>query len=391
MITCRSVAKDVSARIWVMIAQGRGGSIPATDAILTAFDDPLFMRIVIATTKTPFVTGGAEAHADQLLAALLRAGHEAEIVAFPFKWYPPERILDNILACRLLDLEQSDGQPIDLMIGLKFPAYLIPHSRKVLWILHQYRQVYELWNSKWDDLAQQGSLGLQIREAVRAADRTIIPEARHVFANSKRVADRLQKYCGLRSTPLYHPPPGAEQFYARPAGDYLFYPSRINPLKRQMLVVEALRHTKSDIRVVFSGPLNIPYYSDQLKQKVEELKLGDRVEWRGNVTEAEKRELYANSAGVVYTPFDEDLGYVTLEAMLSQKPVITCTDSGGPLEFVQDGITGMVTGPQPKELAAAFDEIALSPGRASAMGAAGFDLYRSKNITWNHVIESLLS
>ena len=38
--------------------------------------------------------------------------------------------------------------------------------------------------------------------------------------------------------------------------------------------------------------------------------------------------------GVIFPPLDEDYGYVTLEAMLAAKPVITCTDSGGPLEFV---------------------------------------------------------
>jgi glycosyltransferase involved in cell wall biosynthesis len=349
------------------------------------------MRIAIVTTKTPFVTGGAESHAAELRAALERAGHEAEIVAFPFKWYPPQRVLDHILACRLLDLEQSDGRPIDLAIGLKFPAYLAPHPRKVLWILHQYRQVYELWNSRWDDLAQQGSLGLQVREAVRAADRKIIPEARRVFANSRRVAERLRKYCGIPSTPLYHPPPGADSLYTKPAEDYLFFPSRISPLKRQLLVIEALRHTKSKIRVFFSGPSDSVSYASQLQQKTEEYGLKDRVRWLGNVAEEEKRDLYARSAAVVYTPFDEDLGYVTLEAMLSHKPVITCEDSGGTLEFVQDGITGLITPPAPQELAAAFDNIAESPARAAAMGAAGFDLYQAKGISWNRVVEELLS
>lgn len=349
------------------------------------------MRIAIATTKTPFVSGGAESHAAELRGALQRAGHEAEIVTFPFKWYPPERVLDHILACRLLDLEESDGRPIDLMIGLKFPAYLAPHPRKVLWILHQYRQAYELWNTRWDDLARHGSLGMQVREAVRAADRKIIPEARHVFANSKRVADRLRKYCGIASEPLYHPPPGADLFFSKPAEDYLFFPSRISPLKRQLLAVEALHLTKSRIRLFLSGAQDSSHYGKQLQQKIEAYGLEDRVKWLGNVTEEEKRNLYASAAAVVYPPHDEDLGYVTLEAMLSRKPVITCEDSGGTLEFVQDGITGFVVPPHPADLASAFDAIAESPARSASMGSAAHDLYHAKGISWNKVVEELLN
>jgi glycosyltransferase involved in cell wall biosynthesis len=348
------------------------------------------MRIAIATTKTPFVSGGAEAHAAELQAALERAGHQAEIVTFPFKWYPPERVLDHMLACRLLDLEQSDGRTIDVMIGLKFPAYLIPHPRKVLWILHQYRQVYELWNTRWDDLAQHGSLGLQVREAVRAADRKIIPEARKVFANSKRVAERLRKHCGLTAEPLYHPPPGAAHFFSKPAEGYLFFPSRVSPLKRQLLAIEALHTTRSQIKLFFAGPQDSGPYATQIRQKIEAYNLEDRVKWLGNVTEEEKRELYAKSSAVVYPPHDEDLGYVTLEAMLSRKPVITCEDSGGTLEFVQDGITGLVTAANPNELASAFDEIADSPARAASMGSAGYDLYHAKRISWSRVVEELL-
>jgi hypothetical protein len=62
--------------------------------------------------------------------ALRSLGHEAEIVAIPFKWYPPERILAQVLACRLLDLSESGGSPIARVIGLKFPVYLIPTGTK---------------------------------------------------------------------------------------------------------------------------------------------------------------------------------------------------------------------------------------------------------------------
>src|SRR5262245_8557462 len=84
-----------------------------------------FMRILIATVQVPFIRGGAEVHAEGLRDALIDSGHEAEIIAVPFKWYPPERIIDHMLACRLLDVTEVMGTPVDLLIGLRFPAYLI--------------------------------------------------------------------------------------------------------------------------------------------------------------------------------------------------------------------------------------------------------------------------
>src|SRR5258708_33811416 len=102
------------------------------------------MRILIATTHVPFVRGGAEMHADGLRQALRVAGHEAEIVALPFKWYPPETILDHMLACRLLDLTEVMGAPVDIFIGFKFRAYMTHHPNKVLWPCHLQSTHYDL-------------------------------------------------------------------------------------------------------------------------------------------------------------------------------------------------------------------------------------------------------
>ena len=98
------------------------------------------MRILIATVRIPFMSGGAEVQTEGLLHALADAGHQAEIVAVPFKWYPSACILDHMLACRLLDLTEFSGVTVDRVIALKFPAYYIPHPNKVLWIIHQHRQ-----------------------------------------------------------------------------------------------------------------------------------------------------------------------------------------------------------------------------------------------------------
>jgi len=348
------------------------------------------MKILIATTHVPFIRGGAEAHAAELRKALLNAGHEAEIIAIPFKWYPPEKILDHMLACRLFDLTEAAGTSIDLLIGLKFPAYLIPHPNKVLWILHQHRTAYDLWDHPLNDLSTYPN-GVQIRNAIRHADRHFVPQAKAVYANSQNVAKRLKSFCEIDSTPLYHPPPHAQQFYCAPATDYFLFPSRIEPVKRQSLMLEAMTLTKHPVRVRFTGPPGNVAYLEQLTALARTLKVQLRVEWLGEVSEEDKLNLYAHALGIIYPPVDEDYGYVTLEAMLASKPVITCTDSGGTLEFVSPGETGLVAEPTSASLARALDQLWSQREQAKLLGEAGRTRYEQMNITWANVVRTLTS
>ncbi len=348
------------------------------------------MHILITTTQVPFVQGGAEIHSCSLQAALQAAGHQAEIVAVPFKWYPPERMLDHMLACRLLDLTEANGRKIDRVIGLKFPAYLIPHPNKVLWILHQHRQAYEQWDHALGDMNHYGN-GREVRDAIRRADTQLIPEARAVFTNSQNVSRRLKDFCGLDSTPLYHPPNNVDAFFCAEAEPYFFFPSRINASKRQRLAVQALAHAGTGSRLVICGESEDPIYHEKLLADVATLGLQNRVSLLGRVSEKEKLRLYANCLAVVYPPFDEDYGYITLEAMLSSKPVVTCTDSGGPLEFVVEGETGLVAAPEPDLLGSALARLWEHRNAAAAMGRAGRASYRARDITWPAVVETLVA
>jgi glycosyltransferase involved in cell wall biosynthesis len=348
------------------------------------------LRIVIATVQVPFVRGGAEIHAEGLREALDAQGHDAEIVTIPFQWSPPQRILDHILICRLLDLTESSGMPVDRVIGLKFPAYLIPHPNKVLWILHQHKAAYELWDHPLNDLSHFPN-GATIRDAIHQADRQFIPEAKAIFTNSANVSDRLKKYCGIESVPLYHPPLHAEQFYCVADEDYLFFPSRIARVKRQALVLEAMAHTRQPIRLRFAGTPDIPSYGEELKRLALQLKVERRVEWLGQVTEEEKRRCYAHARGVIFPPLDEDYGYVTLEAMLAAKPVITCEDSGGPLEFVRHEKTGLIAKPTAGGLARAMDTLWSDRELAKDLGEAGRARYLALKISWDEVVRRLLS
>lgn len=347
------------------------------------------MRVVVATVQVPFIQGGAEAHALGLCQALTQAGHEVEMVRIPFKWYPPERILEHALACRLLDLSESNGVRIDRLIALKFPAYLLPHPNKIIWLLHQHRSAYELWDAPWGSDLMNRPCGLSVRQAIWEADRAGLREAQSIYANSSRVAERLWHYCRIPARVLYHPPPEAETFYWQQPEPFFFYPSRLTPIKRQELVVEALSFCRHPVRVVFCGAPDNPAYEKELEQKVLSLRMSDRAHFLGRVTEEKKRQLYASCLGVIFPPFDEDYGYVTLEAMLSSKPVITCRDSGGPLELVRDGETGFVVEPTPEGLAVAMDRLWEDPALACKLGRAGRQFYDTLDISWEKVVAEL--
>lgn len=345
-------------------------------------------RVLITTAQVPFVQGGAEFHADSLRRAFVERGYQAEIVTVPFKWYPPEVILDQMLACRLLDIREVNGERIDLVVGLKFPAYFIPHDRKVLWILHQHRPAYDQWDSGDSDLAHYAS-GDVVRAAIRRADQAWLPEARRVFCNSGTVAGRLKRYCNLEGEALYHPPPQHERFWNGEDGRFFYFPSRLDRVKRQSLVIQALAHCSKDIRVVFSGRPYQDAFLNELGQEADRLGVLDRLEFIGQVTEERKLELYANATAVVYTPKDEDYGYVTLEAMLSSKAIVTCSDSGGVLEFVQDGRDGLVAEPSPEAVGYAMERLWQDREMVLSLGRQARSTYERMNISWDNVIEKL--
>jgi glycosyltransferase involved in cell wall biosynthesis len=127
-----------------------------------------------------------------------------------------------------------------------------------------------------------------------------------------------------------------------------------------------------------------------LKSLISKYRLENLVKFLGFITEEEKIDYYANCLGVYFGAYDEDYGYVTLEAFFSRKPVIVHQDAGGPLEFVDHGKNGFVLASDPKVIAAKIDEWSANKNLARQIGAQGYDTVLKKNISWDHVIEALL-
>lgn len=343
------------------------------------------MKIIIASTIVPFIEGGGTFIVDWLAEALKKHGHNVEVIKIPFHSNPTE-MLQQMLAMRLIDLSGYG----DLLIAIRTPSYIISHPNKVVWFLHHHRGAYDLWGTPYQDIPSTPE-GLEIRESIMQADNIHLREAKRLFCISNRVSMRLKEFNHLDSEVLYPALLSPERFYCNDYGDYIFYPSRISLTKRQVLAVESMKYTKSAAKLVIAGSPDSKEQLDYLESIVSKNNLMNKVKLIGKwVSEEEKIKLYADSLCCLFIPFDEDYGYVTLEAFSSTKAIITCIDSGGTNEFVENGINGFVVPPEPRAIAEAIDKLYYDKGIARRMGKAALERIKSMDISWNNIVEKLV-
>ena len=332
----------------------------------------------------PFVEGGAELHVGALIAQLQRRGYAVERVAIPFQPQAKSEILAQAAAWRLLDLSVSNEQPIDLLIATRFPSYFARHPRKVAWVIHQHRTAYELCGTPYSDF-QHTEADVGLRRQLLDLDRRMLRECRHVFTNAQNTASRLEKFNGVAARALYHPPPLADRLRPGEYGTYVLVVGRLEAVKRPDLAIRALAHVPAPMRMVIVGEGS---QRGLAEKAAAESGVADRVVFAGVASADQLVGLYAGARTVVYAPFDEDYGYVTLEAFLSAKPVVTATDSGGTLEFVRDGENGFVCAPEPSAIGQRIARLAADPDLARRLGQNG--RARAAQVTWDGVVEQLV-
>ena len=341
-------------------------------------------KVAVLQSQIPFVRGGAELLVENLTKQLRQRGFDAEIVSIPFKWYPNPVLLDQFLMWRLADLTESNGEKIDLVIANKVPNYMVQHPNKVIWLMHQHRPAYDL-----ADNVMAGGLntipgGLETKKAIIHMDQVGISETKHIFTISKTTSNRLDRFNHIASTPLYHPPALEGQYYTEKFENYILSVGRLDPNKRIDLLIRALAYCDASIQAVIAGAGAI---RAQLEKLAEEVGVSDRVKFLGFVPDQDLPRLYANALAVCFPPIDEDYGYITLEAFLSKKPVVTCCDSGGVLEFVEKDRNGMVCDVNPEQIGVAFHKLYCNKELAKQYGAEGYK--KVKDIKWDHVIDEL--
>jgi glycosyltransferase involved in cell wall biosynthesis len=343
-------------------------------------------RVLVVTSSAPFVRGGHMVIAEETVAALRRAGHEAEIFETPTNRFG--RQFDAYEATRLTDVsEGADGRAIDRIITMRYPAFALRHPVHICWLTHTMREYYDLWDSVMAGFGRKGKLKETIRRFfLHRLDRRLLTEnVSKLFTISQTVTDRLQHFIGVPSEAL-HPPAPSRDYRCLAYEPYVFAVSRLHPLKRMDLLIEAMAVMKNQsFRAVIAGEGDD---ERRLRSLIREKGLEGRVEMVGALSEAAKLEYLARCRAVYFAPRNEDYGFVTLEAMSSGKAVLTAKDSGGPTEQVC-GDTGFILEPQPEAFARTLDELSENQSLAEHLGRNGL-AYAARH-TWEKVVQRLLN
>ena len=345
------------------------------------------MRIGLISTAMPLVQSGARFIVDWLHEKLVERGHTAEIVYLPFT-DEPEHILAQTAAFRLIRLDAY----FDQVITFRPPAHVVRHPRKVMWFIHHLRVFYDLWGTEYCPV-RDNATGRAMRAAIIAADNAAFGEAHRIFTNSHVVSERISQFNGYNSEVLYPPVLRPEMFRAGGYGDEIVSVCRMEHHKRPHLLVAAMAHTRTQVRLRLCGASMNPDYIATLRKDALGLGAADRVviedRW---ISEGEKADRLEHALASAYVPFDEDsYGYPTIEAAHARRCTVTVTDSGGVPEFVIDGATGLVAEPTPESIAAAFDRLHADRVLARRLGDHAAEQVARLGIDWDSVIGKLLA
>jgi len=350
-------------------------------------------RILVLGVQIPFTRGGQEVLVQTLTRELVARGHEADVVQLPLNVTPKEGFLTQAAMWRALDLTSFSGEPIDLVIATKFPSYYARHPRKSLWLVHQHREMYDLFGGRFcgfsDDPRDE-----ELRRMLTEGDTKVIGECAFVSGISKNVLERLRHFNGLAGQVLYPPLPQGTRYRCDAAQDYILSVGRLCAIKRVDLMIQAMPMIHAGVKLRIVGAPDEPKIMEYLRSELKRHDLWDRVEFLGRVSDEELIRLYAGALAVYYAPYNEDYGYVTLEAFASGKPVVTAHDSGGVLEFVTHDENGFIVDPTPAAMSGAFNALIENRERAAALGQRGRTFIETSGMAeagWDQIITGLLS
>ena len=375
---------------------------------------------IVGPSPVPFVIGGIENMLRGLYEQINQhTPHQAEIIKLPSKEHTFWDLIDDYYQFYKLDLRHFDA-----VIVTKYPAWMVQNDHKIFYVAHRLRGLYDTYhlmhqpldvprgNAKIDKLLTYMdanpmpgqldtffSLVFELKNKAGAEEQPffsfpgpLIRKLVHYmddfafnahlpgkfYTISQTVKDRKEYFPADSSVDVVYLPSGVD--HSR-EGDYnhIFMISRLDAPKRIDMLVKAMKHVKSDVKLFIAG-------TGPEKEKLEKLAKGDeRIHFLGFVLD----EYYANSLVIPYFPQQEDYGLITVEAMMHAKPVITTKDSGGPTEFVRDFETGFVVECSPRAIAEKIDYLAQHRDEACRMGKAAQKIVQQ--ITWDNVTNILLS
>jgi glycosyltransferase involved in cell wall biosynthesis len=381
---------------------------------------------IIAPSPVPFTIGGAE-----LLFSCMQdsinnyTSHQCELIKLITKENTFWDLIESYYKFYQLDLTH-----FDLVISTKYPSWMVRHRNHIVYMVHPLRGLYDTYSlcTNKSKIPDEFNIGLvkeilditkirikrnknveklfeklfQLRmeqddypEEIFEFPGPFIRDIIHFFDQWALSYENTKEYYSISETvkrrkdyfPLsakvnvIYPPPKIKDFECREF-EYFFTVSRLDRPKRIDLLIKAMRFVPHNVKLKIAG-------EGPEKSRLMELAANDnRIEFVGYVNENELVDLYANALAVLFVPQDEDYGYITIEAMMSYKPVITTFDSGGPLEFVSDRETGFVTDPDPKKIADKINYFVEHVDEAKKMGLLANQ--KTKDITWGNFVSKLV-
>ena len=341
------------------------------------------MKIAVVDSQRLFASQRDAWLAGRLTEALREHGHLAELVLIPFSDAQTHAVVDQMLAVRLVHLKN-----VERVIGLGFPAYFLAHDHKIVWVLREFRQAYDLWGTPRQSLPNT-PLGRTVRAAVLAAEHAYLSEARRIYARSASAVQRLSDYTGLSSNVLLPPLRDPDVFRCDAYGDYVLAIGPIRADRRQLLALEAIGLAQSATRLVIAG---LPERADDLlamRTRIVQLGIEDRVVLIGEqLPDLERARLLAGCRAVLCLG-DPD-GRLTQEACRSRKATIAFTNGPVVAELVSDHLTGRVVS-SVADLARTIDELIDDPALAERYGGAALDRLHEAGISWEGVVGELIA
>lgn len=376
---------------------------------------------VIGPSPVPFTIGGLENLVWGLCDTINQTTeHQCELIKLPSREHNFWDLIETYYSFYKLDVSQ-----FDVVIYSKYPAWMVQHPRGICYMAHCLRGLYDTYQytprptevsrenkhinrildymetyyrpDSLDDFFEllfelkekpipgeyYAFPGPFIRKIIWYLDRWGLSQQKteRYYSISETVKNRTDYFPPDAKVEVVYPP-STLQDASSGEYKYIFMVSRLDGPKRIDMLIRAMQYVKSDIPLYIAG-------TGPERKRLEELAGADeRIHFLGYVRDEEVEEYYRNSLVVPYFPYDEDYGYITIEAMLHRKPVITTVDAGGPKEFVRNDETGYVTAFDEREIAEKIDYFASHPEEAARMGENAYRLVR--DITWKRVVDSIL-
>ncbi|KPU43696.1 D-inositol 3-phosphate glycosyltransferase [Oxobacter pfennigii] len=164
---------------------------------------------------------------------------------------------------------------------------------------------------------------------IRIWDRISADRVDYFIANSKYVANRIEKTYRRNSKVIY--PPVDVDFYTpgNETEDFYLIVSRLVSYKKVELAIEAFNELGLTLIIIGGGP---EYKKCKSIAK-------DNIIFKGKLSNEEVRDYYRRCKAFVF-PGEEDFGITPVEAQSCGKPVIAF-GKGGTLETIIDGKTGV--------------------------------------------------